>query len=112
VLVHCIRVFSSRKGIIARSPWKYSTTTKAIVKTTHIVNVAMTEPLFHVFDCPPHCRAKVKQTSEENIMAKPGRSSWKIISFHVALGYLTCLGTWKKRNTATRTGPPAGLLWC
>jgi hypothetical protein len=37
-----------------------------------MTNVAMTLPSLHDLVWPPYCKAKVKQTSEANIKAKPG----------------------------------------
>jgi hypothetical protein len=70
----------------------------------------MTEPSLHAFVRPPHCNAKVKQTSDVNNKLNPGRSSCRRTSSKVAFGSLICFGTWNQSSTASIMTPPTGLM--
>jgi hypothetical protein len=85
-------------------------TNKMRLKEIHSTKVAITEPLLHASDWPPHSKAIVKHTSATSKKLKPGRSSCSRISFHVAGVGLICFGTSRKSINRVTMGPPSGKL--
>jgi hypothetical protein len=83
---------------------------KREMMSTKPTRVPITSAEPHDFATPPHCKARIKQTSAARKMNIPGKSICRTFSLAVAFCGLACLGVSKMRKSMAAERPPTGRL--
>lgn len=104
-MVHRLMI---RLWTIAVSPWYHSTRTKVIMIKQKPTRVPPTDGLFHALEMPPHCIARLKQTTAPTIKSMPPTSI--SINNLRQLGYAFGGSLTKNIKMNAADSPPTGRL--